>query len=333
MITEKTYPILFPQPVLKSMVWGGNRLVSEFGYTGISDTVGECWGISAHPSGDSRLLNMEYNGMTLSELWSRERDFFGDFSDDTFPLLTKIIDAEENLSIQVHPDDAYASRVENGSLGKTECWYVAACPKNATLIIGHRAQTRDELEKMVHEGRWDELLRRVPVAPGDFIQIEPGTIHAITAGCLVVETQQNSDITYRLYDYDRKINGRPRELHIRKSLDVIQVPSKSAEEMVLHTAGMKKNQWNLLISCSYYRVYKLELSGKISFSHNETFLNVTVVEGEGQVNGIPVRKGQHFILPARFGTVTVDGEMVLLASDAGVEHAYKAISLGDGLSD
>lgn len=317
MITEKKYPILFPQPVLKSMVWGGSRLVSEFGYTGSSDTVGECWGISAHPGGDNPLLNMEYSGMTLSELWERERNFFGESSGSVFPLLTKVIDAREDLSIQVHPDDVYALREENGSLGKTECWYVAACPKNATLVIGHHAQTREELEEMIKERKWDELLRRVPVAPGDFIQIEPGTIHAITGGCLIVETQQNSDITYRLYDYDRKINGRPRELHIRKSLDVIQVPSKRAEEMVIHTAGMKKNQWNLLISCRYYRVYKLQLSGEISFSHNETFLNVTVVEGAGQVNGIPIKKGQHFILPARFGTVKVEGELVLLASDAG----------------
>ena len=317
MITEKKYPILFPQPVLKSMVWGGTRLVSEFGYSGESDTLGECWGIAAHPNGDSRLFNMEFGGMTLSELWREERRFFGDFTGEVFPLLTKVIDAADDLSIQVHPDDAYAQREENGSLGKTECWYVADCPRDATLVIGHHAQTREELREMTQAGRWEELLRHVPVSPGDFIQIDPGTIHAITAGCLIVETQQNSDITYRLYDYDRTVGGSPRELHIRKSLDVIQVPAKPAEDMVLPTTGMEKNQWNLLIRCPYYRVYKLELCGEMTFSHNESFLNVTVVDGGGWIEGTPIKKGEHLILPAHFGLVTVKGEMVLLASDAG----------------
>lgn len=310
------YPILFLEPVLKSMVWGGHRLVSEFGYPQTQGKLGECWGISAHPNGDCMILNVEYGGMTLSELWEQDRGFFGGYRGATFPLLTKVIDAEQDLSIQVHPDDAYAATEENGSLGKMECWYVVDCPEHATLVVGHTAQTREELEELVQAEKWDALLRRVSISPGDFIQIDPGTVHAITAGCLIVETQQNSDITYRLYDYGRKINGKPRELHLKKSLDVIQVPSKKTEEAVLRTVNMKKNQWNRLVSCEYYNVYKLDLSGSIYFTHNETFFNVTVVQGVGRVNGIPVEKGDHFIIPAKYGTVVAEGEMILLASDA-----------------
>lgn len=310
------YPILFLQPVLKSMVWGGERLKADFGYDTLGSNLGECWGISAHPNGDCQILNVEYSGMTLFRLWQEEPDFFGKYHSSRFPLLTKIIDAEKDLSIQVHPDDAYAKEREHGSLGKMECWYVVDCPPGAELVVGHQATSKKELEQMVGQGKWKELLRRVPIAPGDFIQINPGTIHAITGGCLIVETQQNSDITYRLYDYDRKVDGKPRELHIRQSLDVIRVPSPSVDDSVLHTQDQPKNYWKSLVDCEYYQVYKLELAGSLSFTHNETFFNVTVVEGDGTVDGIPVEKGEHFIIPAHYGKVRVEGDMTLLASDA-----------------
>lgn len=316
---KKKYPILFLEPVLKSMVWGGERLRTVYGYESTEDQLGECWGISAHPNGDCALLNVEYSGMTLSEFWDREPEFFGRYQESCFPLLTKIIDAEKDLSIQVHPDDAYAAERENGSLGKMECWYVVDCPEGAELVVGHHAKDREELVQMVKEGRWQELLRRVPIAPGDFIQIDPGTIHAITSGCLIVETQQNSDITYRLYDYDRKVDGKPRQLHIEQSLDVIRVPSPSVADSVQHTQNQQENVWKTLVSCQYYRVYKLELTGSLSFTHNETFFNMTVVEGSGTVNGIPVEKGEHFIIPANYGRIKVEGKMTLLASDAKIE--------------
>lgn len=312
----KHYSILFLKPVMKSMVWGGERLKTDFGYESPEDNLGECWGISAHQNGDCQLLNMEYAGRTLSQFWQEMPGFFGEYKSPCFPLLTKIIDAKRDLSIQVHPDDMYAKEKENGSLGKMECWYVVDCPDDAELVVGHNAASREELEQMVQQGKWKELLRRILIAPGDFIQINPGTIHAITGGCLIVETQQNSDITYRLYDYDRKVNGKPRELHIAQSLDVIQVPSPSVEDSVQHTRDQKENCWELLVSCQYYRVYKMNLAGSVTFTHNNSFLNMTVVEGDGEVDGIPVEKGDHFIIPAKYGKIKVQGNMTLLASDA-----------------
>ena len=156
----------------------------------------------------------------------------------------------------MHPDDTYAGANENGSFGKTECWYILDAPEGATLVIGHNAKDKAELTDMIQNGRWEDFLREVPVKKGDFIQIDPGTVHAIKGGIEILETQQNSDITYRVYDYNRLTDGKPRELHIEKSLDVITVPAKSVKDSVISVAQGEKNAMNLLMSCGYYRVWK-----------------------------------------------------------------------------
>ena len=234
-------PIIFLHPVFKQMIWGGNRLATDFGYDIPGDNTGECWGISAHPNGDDSIANDCYAGMTLSQLWNEHPELFGNIEGDRFPLLIKIIDAKDNLSIQVHPYDEYAAKNENGSLGKTECWYIIDCPDDAKLVVGHNAKTHEELSDMIHEGRWSEFIRYVPIKKGDFIQIDPGTVHAITSGCMILETQQNSDITYRVYDYDRLSNGKPRDLHVKQSIDVITVPAKPVEDSVISVKADKAN--------------------------------------------------------------------------------------------
>ena len=181
----------------------------------------------------------------------------------------KIIDAKEDLSIQVHPDDAYAGANENGSLGKTECWYVLDCKEDSALVVGHNAKTKEELTGMIREGKWKELLREVPVKKGDFIQIEPGTVHAIKGGLMILETQQNSDITYRVYDYDRLTDGKPRQLHLDKSIDVITVPAKSVEESILQADDLPKNTLNQLIACDYYKVWKLDITEPFVMQHDK----------------------------------------------------------------
>ena len=208
--------ILFMKPVFKQAIWGGNKLGSKWGYEIPGDNTGECWAVSAHPNGDCTVKAGTYAGKTLSQLWAEEPQLFGNVEGDRFPLLVKIIDANDDLSIQVHPDDAYAGKNENGSFGKTECWYILDAPEGAALVIGHNAKDKAQLEDMISNGRWDEFLREVPVKKGDFIQIDPGTVHAIKGGIEILETQQNSDITYRVYDYGRLQNGKPRELHIGK---------------------------------------------------------------------------------------------------------------------
>lgn len=308
--------IIALEPVLKENIWGGSRLVTEFHYREEGSGLGECWGISAHPHGDCRIAEGPYQGKTLSWLYREHRELFGNIKSPEFPLLVKIIDAKDKLSIQVHPDDAYAREHENGSLGKTECWYVMDCPENAELIIGHNAKTRKELAEMVHAGRYEELIRRVPVKKGDFVQIIPGTIHAITEGMLILETQQSSDVTYRVYDYGRLMNGKPREIHVEQSIAVTNVPDEADKNGLLHTQNLAKNELHELISCEYYRVWKLDLAGSFTMKQDFPFLLLSVLEGEGRIGELAIKKGDHFILPTGYGNVFLSGTMELILSTA-----------------
>lgn len=306
--------LLFLKPVCTHNIWGGTRLRTDFGYEVEGDDIGECWGISAHPNGDGEIRDGRLAGRKLSEVWEEYPELFGRLKYDRFPLLTKIIDARDDLSIQVHPDDAYAAEHENGSFGKTECWYVLDCPKDATLVIGHQAKDREELETMIREGRWNEFIREIPVAKGDFVQIDPGTVHAIKGGMLILETQQNSDITYRVYDYDRLSNGKPRELHVRQSIDVITVPAASPEQSVKKTGDVEPNRLQSLHSCEYYEVFKLVVQGKAQVEQCYPFLNLSVVEGSGQIDGRSLKKGDHLIVPNRYGSIELEGTMEIIAS-------------------
>ncbi len=305
--------IIFLEPVFKSMIWGGNKLATDFGYQIPSDHTGECWAISAHKNGDCQIKNGEFKGKTLSWLWNHNREVFGNSKGEVFPLLIKIIDAKTDLSIQVHPDDDYAKEKENGALGKTECWYILDCDENARIVIGHNAKTKEELRQMIEEKRWNELIRLVPIKKGDFLQIDPGTVHAIKGGTVILETQQNSDITYRLYDYDRLENGKPRELHIEKSIDVITCPHVDKE---VSGKGAKEANFELeeLIQSKYYTVSKLNLHGEQEFNQEYEFLNVSVIEGSGTIDGTQIKKGDHFILPSEYGSFCMSGNMVLIVS-------------------
>lgn len=307
--------ILFLEPVFKEMIWGGNRL-KDFGYDLPSEKTGECWAVSAHPHGDCLVKNGTYKGWKLSRLWEEHRELFGNMAGDKFPLLVKIIDARKDLSIQVHPDDAYAGEYENGSLGKTECWYVLDCKENATIIIGHRAKNKEEMRQMIEQKRWTEFLREIPVKKGDFFQIDPGTLHAIKGGTLILETQQNSDITYRVYDYDRRQNGIPRPLHLKQSLDVLKAPFIQQRENNIESS-LKGSGITCLEKCGYYTVWKIDVTDKTGFLPPSPFLLLSVVEGFGEINGVPLKKGDHFILPDSCGEVILKGRMKLIASMPG----------------
>lgn len=307
--------VIFLEPVFKEMIWGGTRLRDDFHYDIPGDQTGECWAVSAHKNGDCLIRGGSFDGRHLSELWEKNRELFGGMEGDVFPLLIKIIDAKADLSIQVHPDDAYAKEHENGSLGKTECWYILDCDADAKIVIGHHAQSKDELRQMIAEKRWNDLIRVIPIKKGDFFQIVPGTVHAIKAGTLILETQQNSDITYRLYDYDRLSNGKPRELHIDKSIDVIGCPHKDvpAERTREQVGGAVKEH---LISCDYYEVDKLDVKGKADFTLTDKFRIFSVLEGEGEIDGVKLKKGDHFLLPADYGDYELSGDMMLITSCA-----------------
>lgn len=297
-------------PEFKETIWGGSKLRTEFGYNIPGDKTGECWAVAAHPDGDCQVVSGEYSGMKLSELWNTHRELFGGMEGDRFPILTKLIDAEDELSIQVHPDDEYAAKNENGSLGKMECWYILDCDENANIVIGHNAKSKDELRSMIEEGRWSDLIREIPIKKGDFLQINPGTVHAIKAGTLLLETQQNSDITYRLYDHDRLQNGKPRELHIKQSLDVINIPY--VPEIV---SANKGDVWRSeLYSCKYYTVWKASLDGLEVLKQDRCFIIGSVISGAPVINGTEYHKGDHFIIPSGMREVTFEGKAELIFS-------------------
>lgn len=247
------------------------------------------------------------------------RELFGGVEGDRFPLLVKIIDAKDNLSVQVHPDDAYAAEHENGSLGKRECWYVLAVDPGTKIVIGQHAHDRAELAAMIDEGRWDDMLNLVPCRVGDFFPIEPGTVHAIQGGTLILETQQSSDVTYRVYDYDRLgDDGKPRDLHIQQSLDVVdygmEAPA-SGEVTAPEVDGVTE-----LMECPNFVVDRVRVSGEKVVEQPYPFMCVSVIEGSGTVcaaeAGVEhqIGMGTHFLAPAGCGALTFTGDMTLVTS-------------------
>lgn len=300
-------------PVFQEKIWGGNRLRTNYNYEIPSDKTGECWAISGHPGGDCAIANPEFSTETLASLWKNRPDLFGHVSGEIFPLLIKIIDAKDDLSIQVHPDDAYANEYENGSLGKTECWYILDCDPDTNIVIGHHAKSKEEMEKMIEEKRWKELIREIPIQKGDFFQINPGCVHAIKGGTLILETQQSSDVTYRFYDYDRLENGKPRPLHIRQSLDVTQVPFE-ANTITPQIQTQDDATITTLVTCKYYTVCRVELNGTTNFDWKEPFVNVSILSGEGTFDGQHVKKGDHLIITADYGPMQIDGNLEFIFS-------------------
>ena len=311
---------MFLKPVFQEKIWGGSRLRSVFGFDIPNDKIGEDWAISAHPHGVSVVENGEYQGQKLDELWQNHKELFVNPTEPVFPLLIKILDAEDELSVQVHPDDAYGMKHE-GELGKTECWYIIDAEPGAEIIYGHHAKTREELAEMIQEGRWDDLLKKVPVKKGDFFYVPSGTIHAIGKGIMILETQQSSDTTYRVYDYDRKdANGNTRELHIQQSIDVTTVPAITPQ---IQMKEVRKGNSSIVtyLETEFFNVYEWDIKGITSFKKQAPYTLATVIDGAGElvVNEkiYPLTKGASFILPNDVTEWTVQGELSIIASEPG----------------
>ncbi|MGI6110147.1 MAG: type I phosphomannose isomerase catalytic subunit [Eubacteriaceae bacterium] len=303
--------IMLLKPELKSMIWGGNKLKSIYGLDIPTDTTGEDWTASGHPSGDCQILNGPYKGETVSQVWKEHPELFGNYPSDVFPLLAKIIDARQDLSIQCHPDDAYAKKNENGALGKTECWYVLDADPGTTIITGHSAKTKDELCKMIDNGEWDKLLVEKPCNKGDFFMIEPGTLHAIKGGTLIYELQQSSDKTYRIYDYGRLQNGKPRELHTQKAKDVLVCPTPDTSR-VPEDIPVEGGKLTRLGSSAFFTAEKLEVQDKVILPQDRYFTMLTVAEGDGTIDGEKVAPGTSALIPAGDGDIVITGPMTVM---------------------
>ncbi|MDY0075567.1 MAG: mannose-6-phosphate isomerase, class I [Acholeplasmataceae bacterium] len=304
--------ILFLEPVFKERIWGGQKLKTSFGYDLPYEKTGECWAISAHPNGSSVIKNGRFKGRTLEDVYQHDREFFNHMTAPRFPLLTKILDANDDLSVQVHPDDAYAKTYEN-DLGKTECWVVLEADQDAKIIYGHRAKTKEELKKMIDHHEFKELLIEKKVKKGDFIYVPSGTIHALGKGLLILETQQSSDTTYRLYDYDRKDDlGHTRELHLSQSIEVTRVPhvDSTPEAKVLN---YKTSTITRYVSNEFFTVERWSIKDELSLKSNH-FKLMSVIDGEGTLNGERLKKGDHLIVIGSTYDLELRGKMDLIVS-------------------
>lgn len=300
------------KPVFKETIWGGDAL-KDMGFEIPSDHTGEAWITSAHPNGDCEIESGLYQGKTLSWLWKEHQELFGNIGGDRFPLLVKVIHAKQDLSIQVHPDNRYASRHENGSLGKAECWYILNCETGADIIVGHSAENDAQLCEEIDHGEWKKLLHPRPIHPGDFFYIAPGTVHAIRAGTILLEVQQSSDITYRLYDYDRLQNGKPKALHIQQSEDVIQSPYQ-APTLLQKSRCTPDYDWKELVKNQYFTLSHVRVYDKYDFWMDAPFEILNVLSGSGTINGEPVKQSESLIIPFGTGKVSIDGKMEIAIS-------------------
>ncbi|MFP1648989.1 MULTISPECIES: mannose-6-phosphate isomerase, class I [Enterococcus] len=311
---------LFLKPVFQEKIWGGSRLRTVFGFDIPNDKIGEDWAISAHPHGVSVVENGPFKGWKLDDLWKEHKELFGHPTEPVFPLLIKILDAEDDLSVQVHPDDAYGMAHE-GELGKTECWYIIDAEPGAEIIYGHHAKTREELAEMIQDSRWDDLLKKVPVKKGDFFYVPSGTIHAIGKGIMILETQQSSDTTYRVYDYDRKDEqGNTRELHIQQSVDVTTVPAK-APELQIKEIRQGNSSIVTYVETEFFNVYEWDIKGITSFKKQAPYTLMTVIDGAGELvignQTYSLEKGTSAILPSDITEWKVQGELSIIASEPG----------------
>lgn len=327
------YPLRF-KPIMKERIWGGRMLPALFGLQ-TDRPIGEVWTLSDHPSDPSICVNGPLQGKSLSEIireypeiylgtsWSAR---YKELSGMRFPLLIKFLHAEDDLSVQIHPDDEYALKHEN-DFGKTEAWYILAAEEEAKIVYGHSFSTREEYFGAIKEKTVPRFLKYLRVRKGDFVFVPAKTLHALLKGTMVIEIQQTSDVTYRVHDWDRvDAEGKSRELHIDKAADVLRYGEGEelrtpAPQIISQSEGMTHLR---LIECPYFMIEKVELNsptketGVIPFSveRNDNPDIVIVIEGEGELRyegeTISLREGDTILIPRNMKRYEVTGRLSFL---------------------
>lgn len=315
--------ILKLTPAIKDYIWGGTRLSKEFDMVSFTDRQAEAWVLSCHEAGHSIVENGEDKGKTLAEVIAEKgKSCLGTNCEkfSFFPILIKLIDARDNLSVQVHPDDDYAMRVE-GEYGKTEAWYIMDCDEGAEIIYGFKKDiSKEEFRKSIEENTLLDYVNRVKVKKGDIFFIEAGTLHAICKGILLAEVQQNSNTTYRVYDYGRLQNGKPRELHVEKALDVTSTKAIDATgKPVGETVKKDGYSETLLTTCELFTMKRLDIEEKATVTADSTsFVSLVCLDGNGVVmhgdTCVTLYKGESLFIPASYGEVEILGNLTVLES-------------------
>jgi len=314
------------RPSGKDYLWGGKRLNDEFEKNIPMSPLAETWECSTHPDGPSYVMGGTFDGMSLADVLKAHPEYLGSHpsTDGELPILIKFIDARSDLSIQVHPDDAYAGEHENGQQGKTEMWYVLDAGKEAKLVYGFRRNTKEEtVRKAIANGTLMKYLQQVPVQKDDLFFIEPGTVHAIGAGSLIAEIQENSNLTYRLYDYDRvDKNGQKRQLHIDKAMAVTNFKSSAEPRQPLRVLKYRQGVASeLLCRCKYFEVYRMivntERRQKVIYRADSISFRVLLcVNGCGTIRhageSMDFYKGDCIFVPADSVEMNIHGQAQFL---------------------
>ena len=311
--------ILKLNPVFKDYIWGGTRLTDDYGFDTGFDKTAEGWMLACHKDGMNTVDGGTFDKLPLNEVIDRVglEALAGKscLRFPYFPVLIKLIDAYDNLSVQVHPDDDYARRVEN-EFGKTEMWYVLDAADGAELIYGFKeAITKEAFREAIENGTLLDRLNRVKVKKGDRFFIEAGTVHAIGKGALIAEIQQNSNCTYRVYDYGRVgKDGKPRELHIEKAVDVsVTEPPQYSTKPEGKEEQREGYVYQKLTACNLFSVDRYAVSESVSLSADAgSFHHLLMLDGSGSINGRAAKKGDSFFVPAGFGAYTVNGSIEFL---------------------
>lgn len=305
----------------KDYIWGGNRLRNEFGKKSDADKIAESWELSCHKDGESVIANGKFAGKTLNEVISDcGKGILGSNCQrfENFPILIKLIDALDNLSVQVHPNNDYAMRVE-GEYGKTEMWYIVDCDEGAELLYGFKHNiTKEEFKQRIANNTLLEVTNNVPVHKGDVFFIEAGTLHAIGKGILIAEIQQNSNTTYRIYDYGRVgKDGKPRQLHVDKAVEVTTLtPPKYPTKPMGKEEQLNDYTKTLLSKCDYFDVHKLSVATKAELEATDTSFNsILVLDGSGKIGDVELKKGDSCFIPAGFGKYTFEGKAEVILTD------------------
>ncbi|MEG1287303.1 MAG: type I phosphomannose isomerase catalytic subunit [Clostridium sp.] len=306
------YPIRF-ENLYYDKIWGG-RDFETFRDNMPEGLIGESWDIACHPNGTGIVANGTFKGMGFEELIKKEgAKLLGTkVNAEKFPLLIKLINSKENLSVQVHPGDEYAAKHEN-EFGKTEAWYVIDAKPGACLIVGTKDCDKEVFAKAIEEDKSEDFLNKIEVKKGDCFLIDSGLVHAICEGVIIAEIQQNSDVTYRVYDY-----GRPREIHVEKALDVINFDLQ-CQNLVGEEKDFGGFKFALLCKNEYFGIekYTIETVAK-QMSDEERFHMLTCVDGEGQVIGAgyteKIKTGDSILIPATLGEYEIKGNLVVLKS-------------------
>ncbi len=313
--------ILKLKPAFKDYIWGGTKLRDDFGFKSDLNRIAEGWMLSCHKDGENIIDGGEFDGKTLSEVIKESgKDILGTNTQkyDFFPILIKLIDAKDNLSVQVHPDNDYALRVE-GEYGKTECWYVIDCDEGSELIYGFKKKiSNEEFRKRIEDNTFLDVVNHIKVKKGEFFFIESGTLHAIGKGILLAEIQQNSNTTYRVYDYNRLgADGKPRELHTEKAIDVTKCePPKNNGVM---PPVVKKDGYDekLLTSCELFSVKDITVNRSyFSVADKHSFVSVLVIDGNGSLvcgkETFMLKKGDSYFISANSGEFAICGNVNII---------------------